>query len=295
MLSVSTVALSVAAIATTGCAPRTALPRPPPRDATPVEAGPLPAAMPVPPQGPRYLVGEVCLNMHLSRAHLFPRFLVQRNWWSSVVEVVRAPLIEAPQRFTVLGFEGARRGSLVTAIDEAAAEPMGFVGKFNDSGRGACTLDRPGEDGEDVADWLCAAAGGCSLAVAVVADPSRPAIEIAVAESCLVKGRLIADVDGDGRDEAFALAAFLEGATAAKEVRGERRGADGCERQFAWHGRGKTSIDVLGIADIDADGRRELLIAIRAGSSRTVAVYQANQDGTGLDLVAVTPATAWPF
>jgi hypothetical protein len=252
---------------------------------------------PPPPPAPRYLIGDICLNKDLKRVTAFPHFLVQGDRWIDEPELVHAPLAERPQRFTWLGFEGNSLGNLVTD-GGAASVPGGFAGTYrgHGSGGGACSYERDGVMG---AYWTCIEAGGCSLAVAPIAStsPPPPAIEIAMFGACIVEGTMVVDVNGDGTDEAFALSAFVAGATAAEDVHGKPDDGPPCERFFAWHAPKKPApaVDVLGIADLDADGTRELVIAIRAGMSRTVAVYRASDGGTRLRRIAVFDDRAWRF
>lgn len=298
MLRNAPIVLAAAAIAGTGCGRQIVSPSPspaavdmlPPRDARRSE-----------PPWPWYVIGELCLAK-LQRQHLFPRFLVQDDRWRSEAERVRVPLVGASRRFTVLGFDGARRGTFITKPDETPVDPAGFVGghvDYRPTDGGACSIHR---DGRDIGFQACTAAGGCSLAVAMVDDSTiSTTIEIPVAEACVDRGTLVADLDGDGRSEAFELTAFLSDTTAAYEVWGTQRDSDDCargSRGFAWYETKRAdapAVDVLGIADLDADGRRELVIAIRAGTSRTVAVYQAREDGTRLDRIAVTEDSAQRF
>ena len=48
---------------------------------------------------------------------------------------------------------------------------------------------------------------------------------------------------------------------------------------------GASKAHLLGVVDLDADGRKELVIALRFPTVRTVVVYSAGQSAQRLDLV----------
>jgi hypothetical protein len=52
------------------------------------------------------------------------------------------------------------------------------------------------------------------------------------------------------------------------------------------------TIDLLGVVDLDADGRHELVLAFRYPESRTLAVYSALHQAGRLELVG--EAVSWP-
>jgi len=97
--------------------------------------------------------------------------------------------------------------------------------------------------------------------------PPEP-FEITVADTCVANGALIADLDRDGTDEAYPLAAFRDPAAAeiAAEIAASRYTGSACKRRFTWHKNkvGPDLVDVLGAGDFDQDGRLELVIAGRS-------------------------------
>jgi hypothetical protein len=50
-------------------------------------------------------------------------------------------------------------------------------------------------------------------------------------------------------------------------------------------GKHKVELDILGVLDVDSDGRREVVVAFRYFESRTVAVYSAMSSSARLELV----------
>lgn len=252
--------------------------------------------------GDSYVIGDLCLNRSLSRMNLFPRFRVSGDRWSAEAGVVRAPLLAASHKFTALGLDGSTVAVFLTETDPSMGEMSGFVGEYRGSS-GGCSA---GDAEQKVGDWACIAAGGCGLAVSRVGEPVSPRwkMDISTAFSCVENGVLVLDINGDGVDEAFDLAAFAEqsgleaeSAETAAVVRGRLHGRSECEREFIWYQlkRGPSrAVDVLGVVDLNGDGRHELVIAVRGSGSRSIAVYQARDDGLRLDRVAVANSE-WPF
>lgn len=271
------------ALAAAGCWSRPVPPPPPPLAA-------LPAVPDDASPAPRYLIGENCLNKHLAsapgfgREHLFPRFVVGGGHWESDPDDVRAPLREAQQHFNVIGFDGEKHGEMVTDANAVGFDPRGFIGTYTGA-HGPCGFTKDGVRGS----WLdCVLAGGCGLAVAVVDAPGPPPrpMDITVATTCVANDMLIADLDRDGKLSAFPLAAFLD----EIEIEAVPYTGPACSPKFTWYGIhvGPDLLDVLGAGDFDHDGSVELVIAIRSGSSRSVAIYATPKGSNRIDRLAVT-------
>jgi len=241
---------------------------------------PRPAAIesmtlhPAPPQpsaaGPRHLVGETCVGAQLSRPHVFPLFAGGDVAWTADESVTRTPLIEGPQRFTVLGFDGKSHGQISTSADGVASAARGFVGTSNFiGGGGPCAYPRP--DGSRVASLGCGAAGGCGISVAIMGAPAPPSVT--VGHVCRVDGSVVGDFDGDGATEAFPLEAFRR----PGDVDGVPYAGGMCAQpHFAWYRLPVDAdvVDFLGVVDLDGDSRLEVLVAYTpAGGPRTVTLY----------------------
>lgn len=249
------------------------------------------------------MIGEYCFNnLKERKMRLFPRFVARRDGWSGDEARVLAPLLREGQDFTVIGIEGQAIGTYLSSPDVTD----GFVGTMAyRGGLGTCS------SAPQTGDAACLRAGACGIAVAEVPgdDFVLAAPEDTATTSCVADGQLIADLDGDGKDEAFDLADFIDGdigapgfelgddgAALAPDVRGELYTGKGCTQRFATYQLkvdDSAQVDVLGVLDLDSDGKRELVIALRAGSFRMVAVYRAREEGTRLDRLATTIDSDW--
>ncbi|KAB2911201.1 MAG: hypothetical protein F9K40_01215 [Kofleriaceae bacterium] len=227
------------------------------------------------PPVPHYLVGEVCSTAAQPTYRYFPLFARSNDGWTDDQSVARAPLTEAPQHFSVLGFDGERHGKMLTAVERTPTDPRGFAGDYRGVWSvGPCGFRRP--DGVRGVTMGCVNAGGCGIAAAVAArtgpPPEPPEIERSVKELCVANGALIGDLDGDGTDEAFPLNGFRE----QEEIAGTPYEGAPCKGQFAWYRiqLGTDILDVLGAVDLDQDGHLELLTALTTeAGSRSVALY----------------------
>ncbi|NVB79696.1 MAG: hypothetical protein HOV81_14970 [Kofleriaceae bacterium] len=267
-------------MAAAGCWSRPVSPPPPPLAVLPA---PDAAVSDAAAAAPRYLIGENCLNKQLTQTHLFPRFLGGRGSWHGDAEEVRVPLREAPQHFNVVGFDGTVRGEMITTANAVGSDPRGFIGTYTGS-LGVCGFIQDGVRG---AMYDCVIAGACGLAVADVDDthPRPRPIDITVATTCVANDMLIADLDRDGKLAAFPLAAFRD----ETEIEGVPYSGPDCPPRYTWYGTqlGPDFIDVLGAGDFDHDGSLELVIAIRSGASRSVAIYAPPKGSKRLDRLAV--------
>jgi hypothetical protein len=205
------------------------------------------------------LVGLLCPRGAAGRPALTALAERLPRAWTSDPDVLRRNLgAGRPAELAVLGWNGKRAGWF-TAAGVAPALPATALGGY----AGA----RPCAD-EATATECVAASGDCGLAVGSPAgdDPTpRPG------GACVAGDALVVDVDGDGRLESFpraALAALEEevlGAPAPLEV--------SCPPRPALAAGG--DLDVLAVADLDGDGRVELLVA-RRGTPRRLALYTAD-------------------
>src|SRR5262249_189695 len=89
--------------------------------------------------------------------------------------------------------------------------------------------------------------------------------------ACVLGSSLVDDVDADGHPEAFPLAAL---AALGEEVTGRAATLDdSCKPQFALAAGG--DLAVVAAADLDGDGRAEIVLSRRGEPGRRVAVYTA--------------------
>lgn len=270
-----------------------------------------PAAGPPPPSevagqpGVRQvLVGEMCPRAAGGRPAVRPLF-VRGQTWTDRREAVSAPVERRGARqFSVLGWEGRRAGLFSIAgaaeLDGGAAA----IGAY--AGRSPCEKPRgAGRAGERDPDCL-AALRECGVAVAVI-EPAggfhaRPVeedpdpVDLEVGGACVADGKLLVDIDADGAPEAYPVGGFVDTAGAPSgEVVSVPPGGATCTARFAARatpGDADSSFDILGVADLDADGRHEIVASFRRGERRTWAIYQAGGSVARLDRVAT--ATPWP-
>ncbi len=254
---------------------------------------PAPLVRPVPPSPSsdrlgdgvaRYVVGEFCVHESLPQPQLFPLFARDDRGWTDEISAVRDPVATLAQRFNVLGFDGERRGEMVTEPGVPPASGQGFSGAYHGAGDlGPCNYVRP--DGRRVLLAACGDAGGCGIAVALADQPKPPSI--LPASVCVTNGVLTGDLDGDGAPEAFSFEALRGNASAEGHP---LEGAQCANPRFAWYRQrvGGALFDVLGVADLDGDGRVELMVAYYSkGGPRTVVLYSlAAPPALRLDRVA---------
>jgi hypothetical protein len=253
-------------------------------------------------QGTRdVLIGEMCPKAAAGRPGVLPLFLRNVGWQSQAADV-SAPLERRSARqFVVLGWDGRRVGVFSVAGAAEVDDGVAAIGAL--AGTSPCEKkSAPGQGKELEADCVTAQAH-CGLAVAVL-EPSggfeaRPAEEdpdpaaVEPAGMCVAKGLLLVDVDGDGTSEAFPAAGFLdESRGPADEVGAVAAAGATCTPRFAARGvvppgdpRDWRGMDVVGVADFDGDGRREIVCVYQYAGRRTWALYSATDFPGRLDLV----------
>jgi hypothetical protein len=213
--------------------------------------------------------------------------------------------------FAVFGFDGKRAGifAAMGAVDDPASKSM-VSGSYMGSGPCTKALDaKNSTDGTRIEDAACnKAALGCGLAVAELPAVNSTTPTLATGEGCVQDGVLLVDIDGDSKLEAFALESLLDGARDPAAEWSAQTGAAAsaaCKKQFSsWGlvigrsdgktgtlGDGKDSNDdvflnILGIVDLNADGRLDIVASLRYPTSRSVVVYSAKSSSTSLELAA---------
>ncbi len=247
----------------------------------------------------------MCPTAAKGRAAVLPMFLRAADW-ETAAEAVSRPIEAARARqFSVLAWDGRRAG--VFAV--AGAAELGMAQRVALGGyAGASPCTEPPQTGRErrvIAECKQHRAG-CGLALAVLEPPtheapplaeaSRP-MDVAIGGACVVDGKLLSDIDGDGRLEAYPTAAFRSASGGlADEVVATELGGATCLPQFAIAGLAAGQADdgmsLLGVLDIDGDGRHELIVSYLAGEASTWAIYSPLDTPGRLDRVA--EATSWP-
>jgi hypothetical protein len=294
---------SVALIAAVlvGCGPRVD-PAEPERGADAPAAAPGPRARPGQARGTRdVLIGEMCPTAAAGRPAVLPLFLRTIGWQAQSADV-SAPLERRSARqFAILGWDGRRVGLFSVAGAAEVNDGVAAIGAF--AGASPCARrGRPGQAAELEGECVAAQAS-CGLAVAVLEPGGGPGArpveedpdptDIEPAGACVANGLLLVDVDGDGKNEAFPTAGFLDASRGpADEVGAVAAGSATCTPKFAaravvppgdprdWRG-----MDVVGVADFDGDGRREIVAVYQYAGRRTWALYSATDFPGRLDLV----------
>lgn len=271
-----------------------------------VEAPPEPVPAVVrPPRTRDILIGEMCPRGADGRAAVMPLFL-RSTTWSIDGDDVSLPIERRTARnFSVLSWAGHRAGvfSIAGAAD-IGLDRRAAIGAY--AGDSPCVVPTTAEradaaDGERHLDTVCVRAqAGCGLAIAAVETSAmRPyeedpdPLEVPVAGACLAGDKLLVDIDGDGIREAYAAASFLDPVRApAEEVLAVNASGLQCTPTFARRQvlRGRNpkhfrGLDLVGVLDIDDDGRSEIIVAYHYSERRTWAVYTAASTVARLDLV----------
>jgi hypothetical protein len=254
------------------------------------------------------LVGEMCPRGAAGRPAVAP-LLVHGVGWSTDAEEIELQLSRAARAFAVLGLDGKRAGifEVLGAVDAGLAVDVAIGGYV---GRPPCAP--ASDEGGAREDAACLkATRGCGLAVAALERRGGADLEVpdpTIGGACRSGDHLVVDVDGDGASEAFPLAQFVDPVRApAEEVLAAPVVAPACEARFTIYGhvvapprepgvsddpRYHVTLDVLGIVDLDGDGRREVVVAYRYPEGRTLAVYSAVRQAGRLELVG--EASTWP-
>jgi hypothetical protein len=250
-----------------------------------------------PPPPPR-LLGEVCFDGSQAGPRLQLHFAIRNGTWVGEPSDVAAPLRRGRPSFTVFAVDG-RRDGVFRPWHAVGSGPAGVVrgayGPDRYRGWGPCALGREPRLGK-IVDGACQ---GCGIAVAHVGSDVDGVQD--VTRMCMAEHSLVADMDGDGKAEAFALDALFETPTAPEHLDGVEAGTGTCSaKRFAWWqpaigGSRKpdtTYVDVLGVADFDGDGRREVVLAVRSGPVSRLVVYRAARGAVRLDQIAVSRGPA---
>lgn len=250
------------------------------------------------------LVGEMCPTAAAGRPGIAPLFTHDLDWSDDPDEAGEPLARGAVRQFDVLGQSGARAGifTVMGAADAGLATDVA-IGSY--SGGSACAIagsDPPKDDPACVA-----AQHDCGLAIAPVV-PGRDAyselvdLPAAVTGTVCVAGDAIAvDIDGDGAVETYGLAQFLDPVRApAEEITASPATVAPCKGRFAWFDarvdsgadpgaapdpRYAIAIDVVGVVDLDGDGRRELIVAFRSPDHRSLVIYSATSTAARLERV----------
>jgi hypothetical protein len=285
------------------CGPTVRPPSPPP------EPGPVgkvePPRKSVAAPARQVVVGEMCPQGAGGRPAVAPLLMRSVQWSDRVDDVGAAVERGSVPRFTVFGTDGKLAGAFDTLglVDVAGGAP---VASGTYTGASPCTYEagaKVGSTSTRAEEPKCGqATGGCGLAVGDLTRPGdAPDMPpFAVGGACVTGDQLAVDVDGDGRIESFPIAGVLDGIREpAQEWPASPTATATCTPQFQIYdiklaapadgGKGIdqksiVSMDLLGVLDLDGDGRKELVIALRFATVRSIVVYTATQSAERLEL-----------
>jgi len=290
--------LAVLAVPAAGaCGPRVQPDRPFPEEAVVHrERAPTPIRT-----GRQVVVGELCPQSAAGRPAVAPLLMHTTQWIDTATEVTGAVERGATPRFTAFGVDGKVAGVFDTVgLADITLGQSVAAGTY--VGGAPCTSDAG--QGQRAEDPKCApATNGCGLAVAELTRPNDPpeTSRFQTGGACLSGNVLGVDIDGDGVVEWFPLAQVLDGIRGpAQEWPATQTAPGPCAPKFVLYDvklapqadPGKTAdaravvmLDLLGVIDLDGDGRNELVIALRFPTVRTVVVYSASNSPQRLELV----------
>jgi hypothetical protein len=290
------VACLFAVLAQVSCGPRVQPDRPFPEEGvTHRERGPTPAR-----PGRQLVVGELCPQGAAGRPAVAPLLIRTTQWLDAASEVNGAVERGATRRFVAFGVDGKVAGVFDTVgLADIALGQSVASGTY--VGGTPCSAEAGGNPRTD--DPRCVAAtGGCGLAVAELTRPDEPpeAPTYQTGGACVSGDALGVDIDGDGAVEWFPLAQVLDGIRApASEWPALQGTRPACKPAFALYdvklapsaepgklpdARATVTFDLLGVVDLDGDGRQDLVIALRFPTVRTVVVYTASESTHRLEL-----------
>lgn len=157
--------------------------------------------------GRQVLVGEMCPTGAAGRPGVAP-LIVRGVQWSDAADAVSDPIERGlASKFAVLGFDGARAG-VFESLGAADAGLPQDVAAGTYLGSSPCTHETSkGVRSEDV--QCNKSMRGCGLAIAEVGHGDDLPPTIQPGGACMAGDLLVADIDGDGRPEAFPIADFL--------------------------------------------------------------------------------------
>jgi hypothetical protein len=214
-------------------------------------------------------------------------------------------------RFVVFGTDGKIAG----VFDSVGLAEIGVPGggtlqvaSGTYVGASACTADAGG--GQRTEDPKCGpATASCGLAVGRLARPDDipETVAFTTGGACIQGDALAVDIDGDKVAEQFPLLTVLDGIRSpASEWTASPTAAAACTPVFQLYdlklvpppdgkpidAKYTVGLDVLGVVDVDSDGRRELVLAFKFQTVRTIVVYTATASAQRLELAG--EATSFP-
>ncbi len=236
------------------------------------------------------MLGQMCPQGAGGRPAVNPIAMRVIAWTDASTDLANAVERGAVQRFAVYGTDGKTAGVFDT-MGLADIAPGVSVASGAYVGAGPCTSDG-GASGRVDTPACGPTASGCGIAAGVVGRADDPAElpVIGVSGVCLQGDSLAVDIDSDGALELFALEALLDGDRGpAKEWSARAEVGAECTPSFTQFGIPLApavgiSLDVLGVLDLDSDGRMEIVVQLTFPTAKTIAIYAAPSSAQRLEL-----------
>jgi hypothetical protein len=287
------------------CGP-TVKPSSPPAEPEPITR--TPRISKADPSGRRVVIGEMCPQGAGGRPAVAPLVMRGVGWIDGAAEVAATVERGTVPRFSVFGVDGKVAGTFDTLgiVEVGIAQPVAtgtYVGASPCTYGGGKATDARAEDPK-----CQPATKGCGIAVGEITTPDEPDRKptFTTGGACISGNELAVDIDGDGMIESFPIAGVLDGVRApAAEWTASPTATAACTPTFHVYNmklapperagkapgrgvvvvdKGDVTIDVLGVIDLDADGRRELILAMKFPTVRTILVYTATSSSQRLEL-----------
>ncbi len=267
--------------------------------------------------GRNVLLGEMCPQGAGGRPAIAPLVLRNVDWTDNATDLTAVVERGSVPRFVVFGVDGKLAGVFDTMGVVNVGLPQevaagAYAGSSScSSGAPVTAKPKPGDIATRAEDPACVAAtAGCGLAVGDVRHPDddRNMPPFVTGGACIAGDQLAVDIDGDGRIESFPLAGVLDGTRSpAAEWSASPTATASCTPKFSLYNlrlaaepdpgkpvdpKSVVTLDVLGVIDLDGDGRRELVLALKFATVRTIVVYSATAQPQRLELAG--EATSFP-
>jgi hypothetical protein len=260
-----------------------------------------PKTRPTAARGRQIVVGEMCPQGAGGRPAVAPLVLRTLQWSDVPGDLTSAVERGSTPRFTVYGTDGKSAGAFDTLGSTEVGLPQSIAaGTY--VGASPCTADTG--KGARTEDPACGpATTGCGLAVAELQRPGDLVTTpvFATGGACLSGDAIAADLDGDKVAEAFPLASLLDGVRSpSQEWSAAPTAGATCSPTFQLYDvklvrpaepgkpvdtKSMVILDVLGVVDLDGDGMKELVLALRFPTIRTIVVYSPTGTAQRLELV----------
>lgn len=292
-------------IGAAGCPPTVSPPKPPEDPGPVAKPDPGPGGRPGV-TGRQIVVGEMCPQGAAGRPAIAPLIMKTIDWSDRAEEVSATLERGAVPRFSVFGTDGKAAGTFDTVGVADVGMPVS-VGVGTYVGASPCTAssgDSPSTNAARIEDPACGiATASCGVALGEIVRPDDPPETgvFATGGACLSGDAIAVDIDGDKIAEAFPLANVLDPirGPSAEWTAAPTAGAT-CAPKFSLYDlklvrppeagkpvdtKSMVVLDILAVVDIDGDGRKELVVAMRFPTVRTILVYSARATATRLELV----------